>query len=769
MGFNKKFFTTGGIVASSPAAAAFDPLQNFETVTYTGNGGTQKITGYIRKGAAFGSSTNSQITLPNSIDSDLTASVSFWFKLSELQTNGTFLFYFTRNGWGFNAYVAQDRTLILQACRQSDSTVIAYTSSASYIVLGDWYHICLTRSTNEAKYYINGSLVQTDSYDGTRKSNNYPNSIGNFNSASYETRGVIDQFRVFNTALNLTQVGQLADEEYGDAKNSVTDFFGNGTGVALYELDEDANSSNFEQAAAFNDSDSKITTTYPLNHSNAFSISLWARQETLQDVCVFVGTDTTSGSNRGFQFRTDEFFDGTTAHSYTNPLTAGQWHNMVLVYNGSNNVKIYRDGSVYQNLTSTLGTDTINLIIGNLPASNSLGFGGKIDQVRIYSSELSSTDVEKLYEESSQIPTSTLVAHYKLDGDAEDVLDTYDGTASNVTYSAGVYGGTPTNVNFLGMAFQPDLVWIKNRDATHNHVLFDSVRGDGNSNGYYDRIMSNTADAQQDTTTDAVSSLDSNGFTVVSAGSGSQVNNTDDDYVTWCWRASATTVTDSSTGDITADIRANQDAGFSIVKYTGNSSTNQTIPHGLSSTPEFIIIKNLDDGTANWLVAGENINYYLNLNRDEADPSSSSYNWITNRGADTFTVGSQRKEINQPNEDFITYCFHSVDGYQKVGSYTGTSTTNSFTGFGFQPRWIMIKRTDSTGNWWVFDNVRGNNKGIRVNLNSTEDTTDADANTYEYRINFLLDGFQYEIDNSTSAHPDLNASGGATYIYLAIA
>jgi len=66
------------------------------------------------------------------------------------------------------------------------------------------------------------------------------------------------------------------------------------------------------------------------------------------------------------------------------------------------------------------------------------------------------------------------------------------------------------------------------------------------------------------------------------------------------------------------------------------------------------------------------------------------------------------------------------------------------------------------------DSTRGNNKGLRLNLSNAEDTTDADANTNEYRINFLSDGFQYEIDNSTSASPDLNASSG-TYIYLAIA
>ena len=94
------------------------------------------------------------------------------------------------------------------------------------------------------------------------------------------------------------------------------------------------------------------------------------------------------------------------------------------------------------------------------------------------------------------------------------------------------------------------------------------------------------------------------------------------------------------------------------------------------------------------------------------------------------------------------------------GNGTGTG--------GFQPSFVMIKRTDSTGNWWIFDNARGNNKGIRANLSGSEDTTDANANTYEYRINFLSDGFQYEVDDNTSANPDLNALNG-TYIYMAFA
>ena len=96
MSFNKKFFTTGGIVASTPSAAAFDPLQNFETVTYTGNGSTQKITGYIRKGAAFnGSSSKIDISATSTtpVDfSDENFTISAWI-----------------NGSGFTS---DDRTII---------------------------------------------------------------------------------------------------------------------------------------------------------------------------------------------------------------------------------------------------------------------------------------------------------------------------------------------------------------------------------------------------------------------------------------------------------------------------------------------------------------------------------------------------------------------------------------------------------------------------------------------------------------------------------
>jgi hypothetical protein len=280
-------------------------------------------------------------------------------------------------------------------------------------------------------------------------------------------------------------------------------------------------------------------------------------------------------------------------------------------------------------------------------------------------------------------------------------------------------------------------------------MLYDSIRT------ATEAISSNTT-AAETTRLAGLTSFDSNGFTV---GSGNAHNQSGASLVAWCWKAADTTTTIAANtvgNTIASDVRANQAAGFSIVKYTGNSSSNQTIGHGLSSAPELIIIKNLDDGTANWLVAGENINYYLNLNRTEADPSSSSYNWITNRGATTFTVGSQRKEQNINNQDFIAYCFHSVDSYQKVGSYEGNGTSKDIV-TGFEPRFLLMKNADNgTGNWVIFDSIRGVNQRLFPDLSNAENTITTQLTS------FNSDGF------SVGSNTNVNGLNN-TIIYLAIA
>ena len=397
-------------------------------------------------------------------------------------------------------------------------------------------------------------------------------------------------------------------------------------------------------------------------------------------------------------------------------------------------------------------------------------FDGKIDQVRIYSSVLSSTDVEKLYEESADVPTTNLVAHYKLDGNAEDVLDTYDGTETSITYSAGVYGGTPTNVNFLGMAFQPDLVWTKTRSQPFNHSIYDSVRG-------VNKLLQSNTTIAEFPATNALNSFDSNGFTL---GANDNSNTNGESSVAWCWRAAGAantynvleggTVTSDSTasgagitaGTITTgwEVSANRDAGFSIVKYT-KSGTSGTMGHGLSSAPE-IIFEKRTDGAAYWNVRVNGItanNQTIYLNESTGVSTHPSLNLWTTPTASVFGYDS----ANATAGDYIAYCFHSVDGYQKVGSYLGNTSTLPSVDLGFSPRFVMIKEATDTGSWLIYDSVRPsdpvtqNDKILFANDSPAESTSAGNV------LNFTSTGFDIEAGSS-----ELNTNGN-TYIYLAIA
>jgi len=201
----------------------------------------------------------------------------------------------------------------------------------------------------------------------------------------------------------------------------------------------------------------------------------------------------------------------------------------------------------------------------------------------------------------------------------------------------------------------------------------------------------------------------------------------------------------------------NAASGFSIVKYTGNNSTG-TVGHGLSSAPEIVIIKRINS-VDNWQVSVSNITgttaerVYLNLTqgtsidpgRETAKPSATVLNV---GGYDCF------------NEDYIAYCFHSVSGYQKIGSYTGTGAAGNKQTIGFQPRFILLKPYDqSSTNWIILDSIRDGNTSNRNWLKAN--TSEAEATTAPQGLNFLSDGFDFE----GFYHNDLNWN----FIYLAIA
>jgi len=200
---------------------------------------------------------------------------------------------------------------------------------------------------------------------------------------------------------------------------------------------------------------------------------------------------------------------------------------------------------------------------------------------------------------------------------------------------------------------------------------------------------------------------------------------------------------------------------FDVVAYTGNGTRGRTVTHNLGAIPEMMWIKNRDDAQ-NWLVyihsLGGTKKLYLNANSAAATASIDDFN-NTDAEATQFTLGNDGR-CNANNQDYIAYLFASLPGISKVGSYTGTgSTLNIDCGFSSGARFVLLKKSSGSGNWYVFDTERGivagNDPYLYLNL------TNAEVNSRD-GVDPLSSGFALTSDST------FNASG-ATYIFYAIA
>jgi hypothetical protein len=201
---------------------------------------------------------------------------------------------------------------------------------------------------------------------------------------------------------------------------------------------------------------------------------------------------------------------------------------------------------------------------------------------------------------------------------------------------------------------------------------------------------------------------------------------------------------------------------FDVVAYTGNGVAGRTVPHNLGVTPELMIVKTRSN-ISNWAIyhSASGPTKYLQLpGTQQANTSSQRWN-DTSPAADVFTVGNDQ-DVNTSGWTYIAYLFATLAGVSKVGSYTGTGTTLSIDcGFTAGARFVLIKRTDSTGDWYVWDTARGIVSGDDpyLLLNSAA----AEVTNTDY-IDPLSSGFQI----SSTAPAAINASGGS-FIFLAIA
>ena len=329
--------------------------------------------------------------------------------------------------------------------------------------------------------------------------------------------------------------------------------------------------------------------------------------------------------------------------------------------------------------------------------------------------------------------------------------------ADDANFNIVTYTGTGSIQSITGVGFQPDLVWIKNRTYTDQHSLADSVRGGSKW------LASDSTQAESTNANAAANSFDSDGFTV----SGNyDINRNNSNFVAWCWKAGGAAVSNTS-GSITSSVSANTAAGFSIVKYTGNGTNGATVGHGLSSAPELIILKNTSSGGASdhWLVGNTQSGWTqaMHLNLTNASATSNLYWNDTAPTSSVFTLGHHTGVYNANNDEHIAYCWYSVSGHSKIGSYTGNTSGVTVT-TGFQPRWIMIKDTTDNVNHWVINDAARDISNPRTAV-LFPNLSNAEADNVVFGVNFLSNGFQIPSTTTSSAY---NKSGN-TYIYFAIA
>jgi hypothetical protein len=305
-----------------------------------------------------------------------------------------------------------------------------------------------------------------------------------------------------------------------------------------------------------------------------------------------------------------------------------------------------------------------------------------------------------------------------------------------------------------GVSFQPDMAWVKDRSSARSHVLIDAVRGTGLT------LFPNETTAEQ-SNTDRITSFNSNGFSV---GTGLGTNASTETYVGWQWNAGGSTVTNTS-GSISAQVRANTTAGFSIVTYTGTGSA-ATIGHGLGVAPRMIIIFERSPGGDDHIVYHASLTsnqYAIRLNTTAAQTGPFAAYWNSTSPTSTvFSVGTSG-ESNQSTATYVAYCFAAVAGYSAFGSYTGNGSADGpFVYLGFRPRFVLIKRATGIQAWQMQDTSRNTYNPASLYLEANTSSAETNGGIPD-SLDILSNGFKIRTSNNT-----WNGSGD-TYIYAAFA
>ena len=261
-------------------------------------------------------------------------------------------------------------------------------------------------------------------------------------------------------------------------------------------------------------------------------------------------------------------------------------------------------------------------------------------------------------------------------------------------------GGTQTITNNVDLSTYGGMVWIKGRSAASDHILTDTTRGAGSSATNNQALASNLTSAEDlgGSSYDYLSSFSTTGFVVTQGGTstatrGANYNNVT--YASWTFRKQA--------------------KFFDVVTYTGNGA-NRTISHNLGSVPGCIIVKRTDT-TGAWAVYHRSLanTEYMVLNTTAAKATGATYWNSTTPTSTVFSLGTAT-DVNASGGTYVAYLFaHDAGGFGtsgtdnviSCGSYNAGAGADITVDLGYEPQWALVKRTDTTGNWFVYDTMRG--------------------------------------------------------------
>jgi hypothetical protein len=324
-------------------------------------------------------------------------------------------------------------------------------------------------------------------------------------------------------------------------------------------------------------------------------------------------------------------------------------------------------------------------------------------------------------------------------------------------------GTSPRTIS--GYNFSPDFIWTKNRSApttgTPAHFLYDTVRGAGSNSLLTLDSSSTAAEFDGRGTQGNATDITSNGITFTS---GSTANNNRNEnnvtYVAWAWDAGSSTVTNTN-GTISSQVRANPNAGVSVITYTG-TFVNATVGHGLGIAPSMIIVKRRDS-TGAWPTYHSSLSSpetgTLYLNTTNARVATTGLWNSTLPTSNVINIG-QNTDVNASGGTYVAYCFSEIAGFSKFGSYTGNGSADGpFVYTGFRPKFVMVKNSSAVGNWVTWDSSRDDynvtDLALYPNLSNAESTG--------VNIDILSNGFKVR-DTSASTNASTN-----TMIYMAFA